>query len=280
MDPVTRERATKAVLVLAIVLSCYVAILGIAKLREYPYIGSNYPAGNVITVEGQGEVFAVPDIAEIGFSVRAETRTLSAAQEDAAKRMNAAIEYLREKGIDEKDIKTTSYSANPRYEYRDEIMPMSTGAAPGGVADSVIYPWPPQPGTQTLVGYEVYQSVSVKVRDTETAGELIAGVGEFGVSDIYGPNFTIDNEDDLKREARRKAIEDARSKARQLADDLNVRLVRVVSFSENGGGYYPMYREGFAMDTAASNEQKVTPPELPTGENSVTSWVSITYEIR
>ena len=91
MDQLTKERLSKAALAFAIVLIAYVGILALAKLREYPYIGSNYPSGNVITVEGIGEAFAVPDLAEIGFSVRSEKATLAEAQADAATRMNAVI---------------------------------------------------------------------------------------------------------------------------------------------------------------------------------------------
>lgn len=285
MDAVTRDRLTKAGFALLIVLSAYVVILALAKLREYPYIGSNYPSGNVITVEGKGETFAVPDLAEIGFSVRSERPTLAAAQEDAATRMNAIIAYLKGQGIDEKDIKTTAYSANPRYEYRDDTVSISADAGVssgsfGAAEPAIIRPWP-QPGNQTLVGYEVYQSVSVKVRNTDQASALIAGVGEQGASDIYGPNFTIDDDTELQREARREAIEDARAKARQLADDLGVRLVRVVSFSENGGGFYPLYGKGaVAMDTMQVAPEAAVAPELPTGENTITSHVTITYEIR
>jgi uncharacterized protein len=273
MDSITKERATKAILALAIVLACYVAILALAKLREYPYIGSNYPSGNVITVEGQGEVFAVPDIAEITFAVRAEGATVAIAQADAAKRMNAIINYLKGQGVDEKDIKTTNYSANPKYEYRTDGAP--TRMLEPDTATS--YPWPGS-GNQVVVGYEVYQNISVKVRDADTAGDLVSGVGGLGATDIYGPNFTIDDETELKHEAREKAIEDARAKARQLADDLDVRLVRVVSFSENGG-YYPMYGKAMLEAQDASVPPAVS-PELPSGENSVTSNVSITYEIR
>lgn len=280
MDSMTKERAMKAVLVLAIVLSCYVAILAFAKLREYPYIGSQYPTGNVITVDGQGEVFAVPDLAEIGFSVRSEKATLAAAQEDAATRMNAVIAYLKGEGIDEKDIKTTNYSANPKYEY----LSAQTGAPDVAVMEArapeqtTIYPWP-GPGNQELVGYEVYQSISVKVRDTDKAQTLVSGVGGLGATDIYGPNFTIDDEDELKREARQEAIKDAREKARQLADDLDVRLVRVVSFSENGG--FPIYysRETMTLQATDSSAPPVA-PDLPPGENSVTAHVTVTYEIR
>ncbi|MBP9772131.1 MAG: SIMPL domain-containing protein [Candidatus Pacebacteria bacterium] len=274
MDSLTKERATKAVLVLAIVLSCYVALLAIAKLREYPYIGSQYPTGNVITVSGEGEVFAVADIAEFGFSVRSDKPTLAEAQQDSAERMNAIIDYLKGQGVDEKDIKTTNYSANPKYEWGEsDVMPLNQ------YDERMMYPYP-QPGNQVLVGYEVYQSISVKVRDTDKAGTLVTGVSELGATDFYGPNFTIDDEEELQREARKEAIKDARTKAKQLADDLNVRLVRVVSFSENGGGYYPMYSKvGMGYDMAVAESAPIA-PELPMGENSVMANVSITYEIR
>lgn len=286
MDQPTKERASKAVLVLAIVLSVYVAMLALAKLREYPYIGSQYPSGNVITVTGEGEVFAVPDIAEISFSVTKEAATLPEAQEAAALTMNAAIDYLKSQGVDEKDIKTTNYSANPRYEYRDTpavapraIMPMEIYGT--GVVESsgtLTYPSVWDGGdTRVLVGYDVYQTISVKVRDTDKAGELIAGVTATGITDIYGPNFTIDDEDDLRRDARQDAIKDARAKARELADDLDVRLVRVVSFSENGGGYYPMYaRAEMAMDSGVAP----VAPNITPGENRISASVTITYEIR
>ncbi|HXK39771.1 MAG TPA: SIMPL domain-containing protein [Candidatus Paceibacterota bacterium] len=272
MDSVTRERATKAVLVLAIVLAAYVAILALAKLREYPYIGSQYPSGNVITVEGKGEVMAVPDLAEISFGVRSEKPTLAEAQADAATRMNAVIAYLKEQGIDEKDIKTTNYSANPRYEYGVDAVPLGAPAM-----DSLIYPPYPRPGRQTLVGYEVYQNVSVKVRDIGRSETILGGVGNLGVTDVSGPYFTIDDEDELKREARREAIKDARQKAGDLADDLDVRLVRVVSFSENS---YPVYYGREVMLQAADSSAPPVVPDLPPGENAVTAYVTVTYEIR
>lgn len=293
MDQLTKERASKAILVLAIVLAVYVAVLALAKLREYPYIGSQYPSGNVITVTGEGEVFAVPDIAEITFGVNEEAATLVAAQEAAATKMNAAIDYLKSQGIEEKDIKTTNYSANPRYEYHDVTYPNpswevssaagivgATEPAMVGAADSMMTAPIWRGGdTQVLVGYTVNQTISVKVRDTDKAGALIAGVTATGITDVYGPNFTIDDEDELQRDARQDAIKDARTKAKQLADDLDVRLVRIVSFSENGGGYYPMYAK---MESTIAADNAVAPvaPTLTPGENRIAASVTITYEIR
>jgi uncharacterized protein YggE len=50
-----------------------------------------------------------------------------------------------------------------------------------------------------------------------------------------------------------------------------------VSFSENGGGYYPTFAKGF-MAVAESTPREA--PEIPLGENKISAYVSITYEIR
>lgn len=282
MDSSAVQKAVRHLGWLFVALIVFIAILSVNALKENRYIGGGVPSGNVITVSGEGEVFAVPDIAEFTYTVFAEAKTVGAAQEAAATKGNAAIAFLKGEGIDEKDIKTVSYSANPKYEWTDSPTPlgaeMRSGASSVGSA-GVAYPdYYPGPRNQVIVGYEVRQTVSVKVRDTEQVGALLAGVGEKGATDIYGPNFTIDDEEDLQREARQKAIEDAKTKAEQLADDLDVRLVRVVSFSENGGGYYPMYAaKGY--DMAVAESAPVT-PEIPLGENKISASVSITYEIR
>ncbi len=83
----------------------------------------------------------------------------------------------------------------------------------------------------------------------------------------------------LKDQARAKAIVNAREKAEVLAKQLGVNLGNVVSFSENSGGY-PMMYAAKAMDMAVGASMPERAPELPKGENKITSNVTITYEIR
>lgn len=265
---------------LCIVLILFVAVLAINALKENRYIGGGVSASNVIAVSGEGKVFAVPDIAEIGFSVVAEKKTLTEAQTASAEKINAIMTYLKEQGVAEKDIQTANYSANPKYEYRASGTPvpavasgMSAGSSAGIEMMPVYYP----PQNQVLVGYEVSQTITVKVRDTEKVGALVTGIGAKGATNMYGPTFTIDDEVALQREARQKAIDDAKTKAQQLAKDLGVKLVRIVSFSENGGGYYPVMYKG--MEATVSSDASVV-PEIPVGQNKISANVSITYEIR
>lgn len=247
-------------------LALFLFVLTVSSVKSFRFIGSGVNASNTITVSGEGEVFAVPDMAEFSVTVQEESKEVKTAQDTATKKINDVIAYLKSQGLEEKDIKTTDYSVYPQYDY------VQAGACREGFCP---------PGKQELRGFQVTQTLTVKVRDTEKAGGLLAGVGEKGASQVSGLSFTIDDEDELNAEARGKAIDDARSKASELAKQLNVRLVRVVGFSENGGGYpvpYAYGRGGVAMDAAES--VKLSAPELPVGENKIVSNVTVTYEIK
>ncbi len=118
----------------------------------------------------------------------------------------------------------------------------------------------------------------MKIRAVDTANDIRTGLANIGIANISGPNFSIDDQDTLNAEARAKAIDDAKSKAQLLAHQLGVRLYRITSFSENGSGYPMMYA---AKDMMAGSTPTAAPaPELPKGENKITSNVTITYEIR
>ncbi len=132
-----------------------------------------------------------------------------------------------------------------------------------------------------LRGYEVRQSTTVKVRDTAKAGDLLAGVGDKGATELSGLNFTFDKPEATQTEARNKAIADAKAKADELAKQLGVHLVRVVSFSESGSGYPQPYAYGRGGATAnQAMDSKAVAPEISVGQNNVTDDVSITYEIK
>lgn len=258
-------RMQKTVIFVLLLVAALLATKIVTELKEYKFIGGGVPSSNVITVNGEGEVFAVPDVATFTFSVIEERPNAKVAQDIAAEKINSMLSYLGESDIEEKDIKTVSYNVFPRYDYKREIC--TQFSCP--------------PGEQVLRGFEVNQTIQVKVRDIDEAGAILAGVGERGVSSVSGLNFTIDDEEELQREARQEAIEDAQSKAKELAKDLGVRIIRVVNFSEFGGP--PKYaRFDFAIAESAfgvGGDDALT-PEIPVGENKIVSNVSITYEIR
>ena len=141
-------------------------------------------------------------------------------------------------------------------------------------------PCPPVTSSPKIIGYEVSQSIQVKVRDTAKAGQVLEGLGSLGVQNISGPNFTVDDEDAVRAAAREEAIKEAREKAKVLAKQLGVSLGKVTSFYENEGGY-PMY--GYGKGGAAMESDirvSAVAPTLPMGENETNVSVTVTYEIR
>jgi uncharacterized protein YggE len=259
---------TFAALVL-IMLSLYLLFAALSELKSYRYIGSGVAATNTINVSGEGEVFAVPDTATFSVTVQETAKDVETAQTAATTKGNAIIAYLKGQGIDEKDIQTTDYSVNPQYEYQNTACAGSSGGT------TIYCP----PGKQVLTGFEVSQTLTVKVRDTSKAGALLSGVGSKGASSVSGLSFTVDDQDALEAQARDKAIQSAKAKAEVLAKSLGVSIVRVVGFNENQN--YPIYAQKATFSMAADSAGNPAPsPEIPVGQNKITSNVNVTYEIR
>lgn len=256
----------KALLAVAALLCIYLLVISVKEIKSIGSVGDEIPPHNVISVSGKGEIVAVPDIATFTFGVTQEGTDVATAQTKATEKMNAAIKYLKDNGIAEKDIKTVNYSINPVYDYTN------------GVCTTLRC----TPGKQTLRGYEINQMVEVKVRKTEDAGKLLSGIGAQGVTNVSGLSFGVDDEEKVKAEAREAAIEDAQSKAEVLARQLGVKITRIVSFNESGD--YPIYYAKTSFDRGMGGDMmeaaNAPAPQLPSGEHQIISNVTITYEIK
>lgn len=241
--------------ILGVVALALVVFLGVKTRNawnEYYYIGKS--GRDTITLDGQGKVTAKPDVAKVQLGVVTEGATVRDIQQKNTDKMNAIIAALKEMGIKAEDIQTQNYDLSPKYDWNS--------------------------GTQRLVGYTINQNVSVKVRDLDKAGDVVAKGGELGSNQIGGVQFVIDDPNALEAQAREEAIGDAQQKAEMLAKKLGLDVVRVVSFSESQDGVYPpqpylmMKAENAARDMAAAA------PSIEPGSQEVISNVSVTFEVR
>jgi uncharacterized protein len=229
-------------------------------LRQANYL---YTGPTTISVTGEGEAVAVPDVATFSFSITEKNADGKAAGSNVATKVNDLIAALKVAGVEEKDIKTDYYNMYPTYRYEDTRCDMG---------------WCPQ--NQIEDGFEVSQSMTVKVRDINKSGELVALVGEKGATNISGLVFEVDDEDALKDEARAAAIADAKEKAEMLAKELGVSLDKMVGYYEDEGYVTPYYGGmGGDMMMKAESAESVA-PNLPSGENTTTSRVTISYQVK
>lgn len=241
----------KLLRLLVIVLAFFLTIEAYNSFQESKYVGKDIMPANTITVSATGEAFAKPDIARISVSVVKEAKTVLGAQKSHTEAMNKVTAFLKNSGIEDKDIKTSAYNIYPQYDYlRDK----------GNV----------------FRGYQITQTLDVKIKNLEKVGEILGGVTEAGANQVGGINFIVDDEDAMKREARKEAIDKAKQKAAQIGQDLGVKFGRLTSFYESSGDFpiYRSYAEGIGGGDPAPA------PEVPSGENKVTVTVNLTYEIK
>ena len=266
----------RAILALIIIITVHFAVGLLADLK------SANVAGNkdiyTIILSGHGEVNAVPDIANISFTISKDAKTVKEAQNSVAQIEKKVLELLKTDKVADKDIKTANASFYPKYEYSQAFCPpIPLGAGTAGVTSSLRSPYYCPPSKQVITGYTASESVTVKIRNTDDVGKIMQDLGTAGVSQLNGPDFAIDDEDGLKMAARKKAIDQAKAKAEALAKDLGVHLGHITNFSESGNYGGPIY---YAKGMAADSTVATVPALIPKGENIISSDVTITYEIR
>lgn len=258
------KKISISVFILVVALSVFTLTKIVNEVKGSKYIGRGNQPANTISVTGEGEVTAVSDIATLTVNLNKDGKTAKEAQDLLNESITKTLNYLKEKKIDDKDIKSEYGGLTPKYSYEQPVC----------------YTYPCPTKDPKIVGYTATQTITIKVREVDNASDIRTGLAGLGITDINGPTFSIDNEDSYKDQARSKAITDAKDKAQVLAKELGVKLGRVVSFGENNGGY-AMYS---AAKTMAAGEimmdSRQPAPTLPKGENKINSTVTITYEIR
>lgn len=222
------------------------------------------------SVSGEGKVTAVPDIASFTFSVITEGgKDLGALQKENTEKMNKAIDFIKENDVEAKDIKTSNYSLNPRYQYFDCSRVFS--------ADSSVKPCPPP----EIVGYTINQTVSVKIRDFAKIGEIMSGVVSVGANNVSQLSFGIDDQTMVEAGARSEAIMKAKAKAKMVAQAGGFKLGKLIAIEEGSNYYRPIMYSAKAMDAVGMGGAEMAPaPAIEAGSQDVTVSVTLRYEIK
>ncbi|HEX9722110.1 MAG TPA: SIMPL domain-containing protein [Candidatus Paceibacterota bacterium] len=217
-------------------------------------------------VSAEGKEVAIPDIAQFTFSVLTQGgNDLESLQTENITKTNQAIDYIKEQGVEAKDITTQGFNISPRYQNYSCPRPVNGEAVP----------CPPV----EIVGYSVTQTVQVKVRDLTKAGSMLSGVVDKGANTVSQLSFMLDDRDEKESEARAQAIEKAKQKAKAVAQAGGFRVGRLLSIQESGIPYYPVYDRAFAESAVGAPTQAPAPSVEP-GSQDITVNVTLVYEIR
>ncbi len=241
-----------AVMVLGLVLLSAIIITAILRDR---IVNQQF---KVVTITGQGKVTYTPDLAIINLGVQIDK---VAKPEDALNQLNTKVANIitavTAVGVASADIQTQNYSLYPQYDYKDNVSSVS--------------------------GYNANQQLVIKVsgydKDQNRLSQVIAAASKAGANQVNSLTFDASNMNDLKQEARIKAIADAKTKSNALADSAGVRLQDVTGWYENMVSPVPFYNTAdYGKGGMGAGNQAA--PLTPAGDREVVIEIGVSYNIK
>lgn len=253
----------KSATVLAALPLAAMAGIGLAQSAHAQTVsaGPVVPAGNtLLNIAAEGKVARTPDLAVFSAGVTTQGKTAGEALTENAQRMAAVIAALRKAGIAERDIQTSNLSVNPVYGQPKRL--------PDGSYEQT---------DPVIIGYQATNQVSVRQRKLDQYGKVIDTLVSAGANQVNGPSFQIDSPEGALDEARVAAMSKARARADLYAKAAGLRVVRVLSISENGGFAPPPQPPIMFAREAMSSAPKASP--VAAGELEMTVTVNVSYEL-
>ena len=234
-----------------------------------------------IWVNGTGKSTGDPDLGILSMGVEALADTASEARRMAVGAIDATIAVLKANNIEDRDMQTSQFSISPRYNTQEitrctdnskELEPVASPSlgmpAPGSTGVVEMIAIQEERGSEcrveferVLVGYQVTNTLNIKVRDLDNMGNIIDGATESAgnLVRINRVSFAIEDTKPLQIEAREEAIADLLTKANAMAELTGVELGKLVFLTESGVGAPQSFARvesaaafGFGADQATS----------------------------
>jgi uncharacterized protein len=210
------------------------------------------PASGTIQTVAEGHVTVSPDTVTLSLAIMKRASTSKEAYADVNTGIAALRAILKTAWVADTDIQTTSIYMTPEYNYDG--------------------------GKNTPNGFSATHNLSVKVKKLDTVNTLLDSIA--GVTDvqIQGVSYDLADKEKVYAEARKLALEKARTKADEMARVAGVSIRKVQNISESGSPTpTPMYQNYKVMDMAVGGAAPST--TLAPGQLEYSVSMSVTYEL-
>jgi uncharacterized protein YggE len=222
------------------------SLMGVAMAAEPAQSNRRQPS---VTVVGSGDVSAKPDMAHVQIGVVEQAQTAAKALAANTAAMEELLKTLSARGIAEADIQTADFSVSPRYRQGPNVQ------------------------TPEIIGYQVSNQVSVRVRNLSLLGPVLDEVVGKGANQIHGISFAVNDPNPILDQARQKAVQDAHRKAELYAKTAGVKLGRVLRIEES----LPHLPRGEVLNLGMA--RAAAPVPIAPGEQKYQASIVITYAI-
>lgn len=187
--------------------------------------------GHLIKVNGEGELAVQPDLASINLGIISEGKELLPTQQQNAIQSTEVIQSLVKLGIPQTQIQTFDYRMEPEYDYEQ--------------------------GKQLFRGYKVTHILQVKIEDLTMIGKVVDTAVQNGGNYVSNIQFTVKNKEPYYQRALVIAVNNAISKAKTIADSINVNLIPTPSLliEDSSSSNQPFSYQPEAMIKAMTTTQ-------------------------
>lgn len=225
-------------------------------------IGSQSSGGIIVSqqnlglwVNGVGKITGAPDVVVLTLGVESQDKTVAVAQKAAVDAMNGIMQVLKNSGVNDKDIQTTQFNIQQ------------------------LTRWDDKQNMSVVIGYQISNIVTVKIRDMNKSGTIIDKAAEAGGDFIRvnGISFMVEDPSPLYKIAREKAIQHATDKAKQLSQVSGAKLGKLIYMSESTP-YAPVTRNSYMKMSDASGIAPA-PTSISAGELEFEANVQMVYQI-
>ena len=243
---------TKFFILIALMVVFSSLVSACAPITAQAQSPSTTPIVRQITATGEGKVYLAPDTAYIYIGVHTESGSVGTALTDNTKQAQAVADALKELGVDPKDVQTSAFNVYPQQQYDKD-------------------------GQPTTIKYMVDNTINVTVRDLSNLGQILDTVVRSGANNISGISFDVKDKPAAIAEARKLAIEDARTTAQYLASSAGVELGNLDTISVySNSGPVPVF-EGKGGGASASVAASVP---VSSGQLVIIMDATLIYEIK
>ena len=240
----------------ALLIALILAARGPAIAATPPQLAIAPPGGGIapgIVTVGDATVKVRPDIAILGVGATAQADGAAQAQVLVAQRVERILAQAKALGFADKDIKTVGYNIAPQYAY-------DQGKAP------------------RITGYQATQMLQLTLRAIDDAGKALDKLVQNDGATNASISFSLDDPKKAQAEARRLAIDDARSKADAMAQTAGVRVGRILAITDGSPQPIPMPYQRFDLAQPVAAPAPAT--QIPAGDLQVVVHVQVQFEIQ
>jgi len=212
-----------------------------------------------LTVSGNSQVEATPDVATVRIGILHQSNTAKDAQDEANRTGQAILKAIGALGVSQQQIRTSRLTIVPVYQQRQGNSNFSEAPR--------------------IVGYSASNIISVTLENLALIGPVVDAGLDNGANQLEGVQFGLKNDGPVREQALRLAIAEASGKAAAMASALSVMLGPPLEVSEGGVSVVPYEATGEIQPAVFAAARASTPTPVSPGQLTIRASVSIRYRI-